>query len=419
MLLVLSCVFYLILLFVLGVTSATETAIHMARDVESQREEIGPGAVARKLRKIGSNPFAQLYRTLLLSATLNLALAALGLYIITGPLHEQGWHPWLSASTLFLATIALGDVIPKFLAARSPSGVLLGSLRALSPIRVILDPIANVADRTADIILKHITPQRVKMRLPITRDEFETLIEMREEQGLLDEAEAAVLKEVLAIEGLTVRDCMVPRVDLTLMNGAESEENVVKILEGCVGRFVLIYKHSPDVVEGVIDSIAWRINGRPSWQSVLRPPEFVPETMPILDALRDYLTDPTVPLLISDEYGGLDGLVSQEQIADWLLSEAAPWQGDALEIRELGNNRYLLDGATRLDHIESELQMDLVTGNSIDTVGGLVFNLLGHVPKAGERVKLEQGEIKVRRVVKARITQVELRLFENSKEAAV
>jgi CBS domain containing-hemolysin-like protein len=400
---------YIALLLLLAVISATETAIHTARDLEEKLEQAGEGSVARKLRSITANPFAQLHRTLLLSATLNLALAALGLHLVSGPLLLLGWNPWLTAPVLFMTTVLVGDVMPKFFAAYSPSAVLLGSLRLLNPLRSVLDPIVTLADRTTDALIRKLVSGRVKMKMPITRDEFETLVEMREEQGLLDSAEAAIIREALDIERLTVRDCMVPRVDLTLMSAEDSPTKAATVLEQSASRWVVIYGETPDVVVGVIDTVAWRLAGRPTWQTAQQLVTFIPETMPVLDALDKHLQNSTRPVLIVDEYGGLEGMLSQEEIADWLLYEAAPWQGEAGEIRELGGGRYLLDGGTRLDDVSSELQLYLPSGG-IDTIGGFVFNQLGHVPKAGERIQVEGAEIKVRRVVRARIQQVELRL---------
>ncbi len=409
MLLSVSGFLYIALLLLLAVISATETAIHTARDLEEKLEQAGEGSVARKLRSITANPFAQLHRTLLLSATLNLALAALGLHLVSGPLLLLGWNPWLTAPVLFMTTVLVGDVMPKFFAAYSPSAVLLGSLRLLNPLRSVLDPIVTLADRTTDALIRKLVSGRVKMKMPITRDEFETLVEMREEQGLLDSAEAAIIREALDIERLTARDCMVPRVDLTLMSAEDSPAKAATVLEQSASRWVVIYGETPDVVVGVIDTVAWRLAGRPTWQTAQQLVTFIPETMPVLDALDKHLQNSTRPVLIVDEYGGLEGMLSQEEIADWLLYEAAPWQGEAGEIRELGGGRYLLDGGTRLDDVSSELQLYLPSGG-IDTIGGFVFNQLGHVPKAGERIQVEGAEIKVRRVVRARIQQVELRL---------
>jgi len=400
---------YFALLLLLAVISAAETAIHSARDIEAQLLAAGEGAVAQKLRAITANPFAQLHRTLLLSAALNLALAALGLWIVTTPLRALGWNPWLTSSILFLATVLLGDMAPKFFAARNPSVVLLGSLRLLHPLRNVLDPLAALVDRTTDALLQKFVTRHVKMRMPVTRDEFETLVEMRQEQGLLDSDESAMIHEALDIEALTVRDCMIPRVDLALMSSEDSPQKTSTILEKAASRFVIVYGETPDSVEGVIDVGAWKLANRPEWRTLLRAPAFVPETMPVLEVLEHHLQKDEQPVLIADEYGGLEGMITRREIADWLLYEAAPWHGEASEIRDLGGGRFLLDGGTRLDHLKEELGVDLMA-DGIDTIGGLVFNQLGHVPKPGERISIDTADIKVRRIVRARIQEVELRL---------
>lgn len=415
--LIASCFIYFALLLLLAVVSAAETAIHSARDLEAQLLAAGEGAVAQRLRAITANPFAQLHRTLLLSAALNLALAALGLWMVTGPLRDCGWNVWLSSSVIFLATVLLGDMAPKFFAARNPSVVLFGSLRLLHPLRNVLDPLALLVDRTTDVLLQKFVTRHIKVRMPVTRDEFETLVEMRQEQGLLDSDESAMIHEALDIEALTVRDCMIPRVDLALMSSEDSPQKTTAILEKSAGRFVIVYGETPDSVEGVIDTSAWKLANRPEWRTLLRTPAFVPETMPVLEALQHHLHQDGQPVLIADEYGGLEGMITRREVADWLLYEAAPWHGETSEIRDLGNGRYLLDGGTRLDHLYEELGVSLQE-DGIDTIGGLVFNQLGHVPKPGERISSETADIKVRRIVRARIQEVELRLKPKPAEAA-
>jgi len=407
---------YLLLLLLLAVISATETAIHSARDLEGALEHQGEGGVARKLRSITANPFAQLHRTLLLSATLNLALAALGLHLVSGPFRSLGWNPWLTAPILFAGTVLIGDVVPKFLAAYSPSAVLLGSLRLLNPFRSVLDPLARFADHATEALIRRLVPRGLKTRVPMTREEFETLVEMREEQGLLDNAEAEIIREALDIERLTVRDCMVPRVDLTMLSAEDATAKSATVLDQSAGRFVVVYGETPDAVVGIIDTLAWRLAGRPAWQKMITHVPFVPETMLVLDALEKHLQHSAFPVLIVDEYGGLEGMVSQEEIADWLLYEAAPWQGEAGEIRDLGSGRYLVDGGARVEDVAQELELSIESGG-IDTIGGFVFNQLGHVPKSGERLQVPGAEIKVRRAVRARIHQLELRLHRKTAEA--
>lgn len=411
------------LLLLLAVVSAVETAIHSVREVDgagggSPADEANETGLDRRLRKIRQNPFDQLQQTLLLSAALNLALALLGLYAVTGPLRAIGWNPWVVSPILFGLTVLVGDAVPKLFAARRAPELLVLGNRLLLPVRLVVDPLARWAERIAEGVLRKLVPEGMKARSGMTREEFETLVEMREEQRVVTAHETAMIREILDLESLNVRDAMVPRVDVPLAFSGRDEAGVRAALEAATGRFVVVHGDTPDLVEGVVDTLAWRLEGRPPYREMLRPPVFVPETFPLLDALERHLGQSSSAVLVVDEYGGLEGLVSQEEIADWLLHEAAPWLGEEVEIRELEPGRWLLDGGARLDHIEE------VTGSSltpegaegIDTVGGLVFKLLGHVPKPGERVMAGEATLKVRRMARARVKQLEMRLPERKAE---
>jgi CBS domain containing-hemolysin-like protein len=411
------------LLLLLAVVSAVETAIHSVREVDgagggSPADEANETGLDRRLRKIRQNPFDQLQQTLLLSAALNLALALLGLYAVTGPLRSIGWNPWVVSPILFGLTVLVGDAVPKLFAARRAPELLVLGNRLLLPVRLVVDPLARWAERIAEGVLRRLVPEGMKARSGMTREEFETLVEMREEQRVVTAHEAAMIREILDLESLNVRDAMVPRVDVPLAFSGRDEAGVRAALEAATGRFVVVHGDTPDLVEGVVDTLAWRLEGRPPYREMLRPPVFVPETFPLLDALERHLGQSSSAVLVVDEYGGLEGLVSQEEIADWLLHEAAPWLGEEVEIRELEPGRWLLDGGARLDHIEEVTGSSLTPAGAegIDTVGGLVFKLLGHVPKPGERVMAGEATLKVRRMARARVKQLEMRLPERKAE---
>ncbi|MDB6117672.1 MAG: hypothetical protein JWO08_1453 [Verrucomicrobiaceae bacterium] len=399
---------YIALLALLAVVSATETATFAVSDAPLKVGRMKAGRLKGVLQTVLSNPIHHLHRTLLVSAALNLALTALGMFLIVGHFGGLAINSWVCAGGLFVVSVILGDVLPKFIAARAPGRVLLLTTRLLHPIRVLLDPVTLLAERASDRMLLLFIPKGVKARQPLTRDELETLIEMREEQGTLDPTEAAIINEILEVTELTVRDCMVPRVDLTLIEGTDPEDDINGTLEEARTRFAIIHGDTPDSVQGVIDVWQWKLAGRPAWAKVMQAPLFVPETFPALDALSQHLTSASKCVLITDEYGGLEGMVTQEEIVDWLLYDAAPWQGDSNELREESPGRYIADGSARVDHIADMMDLEIDTGG-IDTIGGLVFNTLGYLPKPGERVKLDGVEIKVRRVSRRRVQQVELR----------
>lgn len=415
MTLLVSGLIYMSLLLLLAAVSAMETAILTAGEVGARTLAVQSERTRQQLQSIAANPFPHLHRALLLSAALNLALAALALFLAIEPLKDLGWNPWLSSTALFLLGIFAGDIVPKFIALRSPTQILIGSTRFLKPARIVLDPLSSAVERVSAFIVRAVVPRKVKMRQAITQDELETLIEMRQEQGALDEAEAAIIREIIDVSSLSVRDCMVPRVNLALLAIADIEEKGERILEKADSRFVVVHGDTPDAVHGIIDVHAWKLAGRPSIMARIRPPVFVPETLSAMDALEKHLGGTAKCVLIVDEYGGLEGMVSQEEIVDWLLYDAAPWQGEGGEIRELSDRRYLVDGTTRLDHINDELSISF-EAEAIDTIGGFVFTQLGHLPKPGERITIDGIDIKVRRVSRSHVQQVEIRLPEKPVE---
>ena len=407
-------ILYVLLLAVLALVSATETATFAVSDAHQKVGRLQAGPLKSVLQGVLANPIHHLHRTLLISAALNLALTTLGMYLIVSRPRHAGINPWVSAAGLFAVTVALGDVLPKFIAARYPGRVLLLTTRLLRPLRVVIEPLTLLVERASDRLLLLLVPKGVKSRQPLTRDELETLIEMREEQGALEPTEAAIINEILEITEMTVRDCMVPRVDLTLIEGSDPVQEVIATLEAAPTRFAIIHGATPDVVQGVVDIWRWKLAGRPAWSKIMQVPVFVPETFSALDALHQHLASAATCLLITDEYGGLEGMVTQEEIVDWLLYDAAPWQGDSNELREEGPGRYIADGSARIDHIADVMDVEIDDGG-IDTIGGLVFNTLGYLPKPGERVRIGPVMVKVRRVSRRRVQQVELRVANDGK----
>ncbi len=405
---VIAVIAYVFLLLLLAVVSASETSIYALRDVSRALDGVKPGRQREEIQSMLANPFLHMHRTLLVTATLNLALTALGMFLIVEAVARLHANPWLAAVAFFGVTVLLGDVLPKFIAVRMPAIALLHTTRILLPLRRVLDPVALLAERASSWFVRLVVPKRAKARLPITREELETLIEMREEQGMISASEAEILNEILDVTDLTVRDCMIPRVDLTLIEGSDPGREIVDALERSRARFAIIHGETPDTVLGVIEVPRWRLAGRPHWGSLLIQPVFVPETFSALDALRQHLSSASACVLILDEYGGLEGMVTQDEITDWLLYDAAPWQGEEQELRQVDGGRWLADGAVRVDHVAEMMEVDIDAGG-IDTIGGFVFTHLGHLPKPGERVRAGNIEVKVRRVSRHRVQQVEIR----------
>lgn len=390
--------------------SALETALSLLRKTPAEGAAHGPTDVSL-------NPVARLNETLLFGAVANLFLTAIGLYFVTGPLQVRGLNPWLGAALVFGLGLLAVEILPKTFALRSPARALRLTLPLLLVSRRLFSPLAARLTQASDALVNRLSPKRLKPRVGLALEEIETLIEMREEQGAIGADDATVLREIVSLNSQTVRDCMTPRVDLPLMPHDADDEDAEQMLLSARFRHVPVFDERADAITGLVDTDTWRLAGHPAWQTLARPPVFVPETMPALDALRRHLPDGASVVVIVDEYGGFEGTLTRRNLVERLLGKIAPTRTTETAVQPIGHGRYLISGMARVEEVNHELDTSL-EAEGIDTIGGLVFNRLGYLPKPGERVDMDGLSIKVKRTARNRILQIEVRLPENPGEEA-
>jgi len=399
---------FVLLLFLAANFSALEAALTLLREMRP------PGSGAMR-SEVARNPVPFLHESLLLGAKVNLLLAALGLYFVTGPLPKLGLHPGMGALLIFGLGLFVVEILPKAWAVRAPERAIRWTLPPLLFLRPMAAPLMGFLTRTNDAIMNGLKLRRFKPRRGFTAEEIETLIEMREEQGAIDAEDATVLREILNLHTLSVKDCMTPRVDLPLMphdaSGAEAEQ----MLETARSRHVPVFDERADAITAIIDIDAWRMAGRPAWQTMETAPVFVPETMPALDALRSYLRKEGSAVVIVDEYGGLEGLLPRRNLIERLFGKVAPSQTTEAAILAFTDGRYVVSGSARVDEVERELDISL-DAEGIDTISGLVFNRIGYLPKPGETHEIGPIVVRVRRIARNRIQQLEITVKDPERE---
>ncbi|MEI6534583.1 MAG: CNNM domain-containing protein [Verrucomicrobiaceae bacterium] len=406
-------VVFLLLLGLATSFSALETALLVLREQQGawrQRSESAAGILHTKL-----HPLEFLHEALLAGSALNIVLASLGFYFVTGPLRTLGWNPWMSAALIFTPGFIFIELLPKTFALRYPERAVRWTLPALTFLRFIISPVTAAFTAAGNKLLIWFTPKKIKPRLGMDFEELETLIEMREEQGAITADDAAILQEIIHLRALSVKDCMTPRVDLPLMPHDASDDEAARMLEGARTRFVPVFDEKADAIIALVDTEAWRLARRPAWQKISRDPVLAPETMQVLEALRQHLPDNGSAVVIVDEYGGFEGLLTRNNIIERLIAKLAPAQNFEPSIQSLGHGRYLVSGNTRVDEVNRELDLEL-DPEGIDTIGGLVFNRFGYLPKPGERLELDGVSIKVKRTARNRIQHMELGIKKESAE---
>jgi putative hemolysin len=127
--------------------------------------------------------------------------------------------------------------------------------------------------------------------------------------------------------------------------------------------------------------------------------------MKALNLLKSFLAHPQGMAVIVDEFGGTEGIITLSDIIEEIIGETAPGAAGELSIEPSGENRWIVNGQARLDELSSEVG-ERIEEEGVDTIGGLIFNRLGHLPKPGATLELQNLLITVRRTSRKRVEEV-------------
>jgi putative hemolysin len=385
--------------------SGLETALFSLRPHQLRRLADNRPALTRFVQVLRDKPRRVLHVLLLGDALVKVPLVILCLFLIwEGPL--AGRIPqWLAAVAIFAIMVVLCDLIPKLLALSAPyriSAIGALTLRASMP---LLDRVGRTLGRASTFVVDLITPSSLRTRRRLSDEELETLVEIGEEEGALQETEGEMIQEIIKLGDKTAKDCMTPRVDTFALPDDLPNETAIAQLKEKRYRRVPVYADTPDNIVGIIDVKQFLFDPAEHYTETLLPPSFVPETMRALDLLKLFLTQPQGLAIVVDEFGGTEGIITMSDIVEDILSEAAP-RGDAdLAIEPLEEGKFLVSGNARLDDLSEHLGFEL-EADGIDTIGGFVFNRLGYLPPPGTKLELPRLAITVRRAGRKRIQEL-------------
>ncbi|RBP45250.1 CBS domain containing-hemolysin-like protein [Roseimicrobium gellanilyticum] len=406
---------YVALLALAAVLSALEMSLFALRERGVAALPTTMPKEKEHLREILRDPTALLPEALLLGCLANLVLATICLWFAVEPLQQLGWNPWISAPILLGASLLAAELLPNALAIRSPEKVLLRTLPWFRGIRWILVPLCAPLRIWTEAAVRFFTPKKMKPRQNLDAEEIVTLIDMRHEQDAITGDEATLLKSMVGLHQLAAKDAMTPRVDLPLMPHDAEDDEASNMLETTRHQFVAVFDAKRDAIAYVVPVQQWKLSGRPHWSTLTQVPEFVPESLPLLEAMREHLKDDATAVVVVDEYGGFEGLLTRANVVEQILAKVAPAPTSSAGLQSIGPDRYLVSGTTRLDELERELELEF-NAEGVDTIGGLVLNAFGYPPKPGEHITVAGVHIKVKRTARARIQQLELHVLETTGE---
>ena len=403
-----------ILLLCSGFVSASEVAFFSLSPVDLSEVEEQKNKADEKIVRLRADS-ERLLATILISNNLvNVAIIMLGNYALLHIFHfgTAKWVEFLFMTVLLTFLLLLfGEVMPKIYSAQHR----LSFCRLAAPILVGLNhvfyPFSSLLMRSKGLTQRMIAHEAQAL----TVDELEQALELTDQREIAEES--SMLQGIIRFGGEMAREIMTPRVDMVDLDMRTPFPEVLQcIVENNYSR-IPVYAETEDNIKGVlyIKDLLPHL-GKPAnfrWQSLIRPPYFVPETKMIDDLLRDFQTNKVHIAIVVDEFGGTSGIVTMEDILEEIVGEIDD-EYDEVErpYVRLNQNTYVFEAKCPLSDFFRLMKLDDdffedVEGEA-DTLAGLLLEIKGEFPKLHEKIvfrhfTFEVMEMDERRIVKIKV----------------
>lgn len=328
-------------------------------------------------------------------------------WLLTSPLPPtRGWAIsllWLVAAAFIL--VAVESLLERMINRNSERWAL-----QLTPFGSLLD----YALRPFTWLLIRLAPPNVAPRNfnSVTEDELKTWLVETQETDTLETGEKKMIYSIFQFGDTLCREIMVPRIDiLTLDVNTSPTEAIRSILMAGHSR-VPVYEENIDNVIGLLyakDLLKLQTEGEDSLtiRSLLRPAYFVPEAKKVDELLREMRSQRMHMAIVVDEYGGVAGLVTLEDVLEEIIGEIRDEydQGEESMSERISAEEYLLSGRIDLGDL-NDLLGTHIHKESADTLGGYIYGEMGRVPSEGDSLQIAEWTLTVQKVSRRRITKV-------------
>lgn len=338
----------------------------------------------------------------------------------------ENLSPSVAHATAFIialgATALARQVIPRVVAARRPEATLRRLLPVLRPLYRPLSLVAfawfGKSDRQRRVEQQQADGGAAEDE-DDGGDDLQALIEMGEEEGIIEEEEGELIHTIIEFGDTRVNEVMTPRTDIVAVAAAATVREVRDLMVESKYSRLPVYREQIDKVEGLVyvrDILQCWVEGREedAVASLVRPTYFVPATKPVAELLEEMQKAHVQLAMVIDEYGGVAGLVTVEDILEEIVGEIEDEDTEAedvIEIVEAGEGYYEVLGSTEVGKIERLFDFE-IEDDDFTTIAGLVINELGQVPRPGTRLTFRGLDVEVLEADERRIGRLRLRRAE-------
>lgn len=388
--------------------SGTETAYSCANKIKLKSMVTLGKKNAKAVYKFADEKYDKLVTAILVGNNIvNLTASALGAILFSMWIQNEELATTVSTASLTVVVLLVGEITPKYLASVYPEKFCFFVYPLMQLFYWILMPLCRIFDGFKWILTKIF---KLKKDETVTDEELMSLVDEAEESGTLKEDESELLRSALEFDDLKVEDILVPRVDVYAVSEDSTMEEVSEVFEKCGYSRLPVYRETIDNVIGLIhqrDFFVGYMKGEKEIGHLVQDIVFTSEYTRISTLLKQLQKQKIHMAAVSDEYGGLVGVVTLEDILEELVGEI--WDEhdeEAVHSGKIAEGEFWVDGKCELEEFFALYDKEEDEECESNTVGGWVTEKFGRIPAIGEIITIDGVEIKVVKATKQKILKI-------------
>ena len=330
----------------------------------------------------------------------------------------------VTTAVMTILILFFGEITPKTFAKHNSETISAFFIRPLVLLYYLFYPFTYIINVFVKVVIKIMGGKIDKEQPLITEDEIEFMINVGEEEGILEDETKEMMHNIMDIKDISVKEIMVPRTEMVAVSIESTIDDVLKVIEEYEYSRIPVYENDLDHIAGILyvkDLIMYAKEGLKNLnidlKNMIKKPFFVPETKNIYDLFKEFQSKRVHLAIVIDEYGGVAGIATMEDILEEIVGEIRDEYDSAEEDEfvEVNENTFIVDAGMDLDDFCEKLDIEKTEDmEDYETVGGLIYDLADKIPSEGEELDFtDKFRIKVIKTEGNKIVKVEVKRIEN------
>ncbi|MEA1928999.1 MAG: hemolysin family protein [Candidatus Auribacterota bacterium] len=389
---------------------ASEMALVSANRLRIQYLADSGDPRARIIQKLLDSP-EKFLSTTMVGINLFLILGAtVASYLFSRRLGFGDQGPFIATIVMLPLILIFAEIIPKNLVRPRANRISLMLCFPLRATYYLLYPLVKIVSWLSISLLGLFGVDQAENRLFTSVDDIRILMQEGKRQGALTEVEEKMIARVFEFGENEVSEIMVPLIDVTLAPEDSTVDDIRRIISETGHTRIPIYRDRVDKIIGTVQvTDLVMAEGGKEIDTLIRDPYIVPESKPLEDLLDELRNNDVNMAIVVDEYGGVAGIVTLENIIEEIIGEIRDeYDLDEVSLFRMKGNAAEVFGRMRLDEINDILGLDLPEDKEEETIAGFLIDLIGKIPVVGEKIEFQGHFFKIIQATDRRIVRLEL-----------